>query len=59
MIGLEMGRLFAARNKSLSETTKRKATDTSPGTPSGGLDVERKVAQREEFLEQLANLGRR
>ena len=59
MIGLEMGRLFAARNKSLSETTKRKATDTSPCTPSGGLDVERKVAQRQEFLEQLANLGRR
>jgi hypothetical protein len=59
MIGLEMGRLFAARRKTLSETTKRTATDASPCTPSGGLDVERKVAQRQEFLEQLATLGRR
>ena len=56
MVALEMGRIYATR-KTLSGT-RRKATDTSPGTPSGGGEVERKAAARNEFLSQLARLGR-
>lgn len=62
MIGLEMKRIFDGRpaNERAASTSRNKthAPGTRPGTLSGGRDVERKAAEREDFLTKLGALTR-
>jgi len=55
LIAIEMGRIYDTRK---TFRGKQAATGTSPGTPSGGGDVERKAAKRAEFLTKLAALSK-
>jgi hypothetical protein len=57
MVAIEMGRIYDRRaNQKQLSRTKQQATDPTPGTPSGGAEVERKAAKRADFLDQLAKL---
>jgi hypothetical protein len=52
LIGREIARITERKN--LSRNGQKQSTSTSPGTPDGGGDAERRAAERRTFLERLA-----
>jgi len=62
LMAVEMKRIYDGRpghgQGADTSRTKTRATGTRPGTLSGGLDAERKAAERADFLKHLGDLAR-
>lgn len=53
LIGREIARITERKNLSRND---KPSSSTSPGTPDGGEDAERRVAERKLFLERLSRI---